>query len=239
MVEGPVGKDRSMNIHCIILARGGSKGILNKNIINFCGKPLLAWTIDQCIGAKKVSDVWVSSDDDEILKVAEKYGAKIIKRPTEISLDSSTSESAWQHAIDYLHNNDVQVDIVLGPQVTSPLREVLDIDNAINSFINENYDSMFSASIADDLFFWEKSSVGIDSINYDYKNRKRRQDFKEQIIENGSFYLFKPAIIQKEFNRLGGKIGYSIMDFWKMFEIDNADDLRMCSALMKEFLIKG
>tara|TARA_B110000238_G_C16055028_1_gene407853 strand:+ start:325 stop:1044 length:720 start_codon:yes stop_codon:yes gene_type:complete len=239
MVEGPVGKDRSMNIHCIILARGGSKGILNKNIINFCGKPLLAWTIDQCLGSEKVSDVWVSSDDDQILQVAEKYGAKIIKRPNEISGDSSTSESAWQHAIDYLHNNDCQVDIVLGPQVTSPLREVSDIDNAITSFINGNYDSMFAASIADDLFIWEESRGGVDSINYDYKNRKRRQEFKEQIIENGSFYLFKPYIIQKDFNRLGGKIGYSIMDFWKMFEIDNADDLRMCSALMKEFLIKG
>jgi N-acylneuraminate cytidylyltransferase len=239
MVEGPVGKVRSMNIHCIILARGGSKGILDKNIVNFCGKPLLAWTIDQCLSAEKVSDVWVSSDDDQILQVAEKYGAKIIKRPSDISEDSSTSESAWQHAIEYLHNNDVLIDIVLGPQVTSPLREVSDINNAINSFINGNYDSMFAASIADDLFFWEESSLGINSINYDYKNRKRRQEFREQIIENGSFYLFKPAIIEKDCNRLGGKIGYSIMDFWKMFEIDNVNDLRMCSALMKEFLIKG
>jgi len=239
MVEGPVGKDRSMNIHCIILARGGSKGILNKNIINFCGKPLLAWTINQCLVSEKVSDVWVSSDDDQILQIAEKYGAKIIKRPNEISGDSSTSESAWQHAIDYLHNNEYQVDIVLGPQVTSPLREVSDIDNAITTFINGHYDSMFAASIADDLFFWEESRGCLDSINYDYKNRKRRQDSKEQIIENGSFYLFKPNIIQKDFNRLGGKIGYSIMDFWKMFEIDNENDLRMCSALMKEFLIKG
>ena len=227
-----------MNIQCIITARGGSKGIYKKNIINFCGKPLLAWTIDQCINSEKVSDVWVSSDDDDILNIAEQYGAKIIKRPKEISGDKAASESAWQHAIDYLNSNDVPVDIILAPQVTSPLREVSDIDNAITSFIDGNYDSMFSASIADDLFFWEYSINGINSINYDYKNRKRRQDFKEQIIENGSFYLFKPAIIQKEFNRLGGKIGYSIMDFWKMFEIDNDDDLRMCSALMKEFLIK-
>ena len=238
MGEGPVGKNRPMNIHCIILARGNSKGIINKNIINFCGKPLLAWTIEQCKNTEKVSDVWVSSDDDDILNIAKKYGAKIIKRPNEISKDASTSESAWQHAIDYLHNNDVLVDIVLGPQVTSPLREVSDINNAITSFINGNYDSMFSASIADDLFFWEESSDGIDSINYDYKNRQRKQDNKEKIIENGSFYLFKPAIIQKYFNRLGGKIGYSKMDFWKMFEIDNANDLKMCSALMKEFLIK-
>jgi CMP-N,N'-diacetyllegionaminic acid synthase len=227
-----------MNIRCIIPARGGSKGIFKKNIINFCGKPLLAWTIEQCINAEKVSDVWVSSDDDDILHVAEQYGAKIIKRPEEISGDSATSESAWQHAIEYLNSNDVPVDIVLAPQVTSPLREVSDIDNAISKFIKGNYDSMFSASIAHDLFFWEESTSGIDSINYDYKNRKRRQDIKEQIIENGSFYLFKPKVIINNNNRIGGKIGYSKMDFWKMFEIDNKYDTRMCSALMNEFLIK-
>ena len=58
-------------------------------------------------------------------------------------------------------------------------------------------------------------------------------------IENGSFYLFKPKILKEKNNRLGGKIGFSKMDYWKMFEIDNKYDLRMCSALMKEFLIKG
>ena len=238
MVEGLVGKNMPVNIHCIILARGGSKGILNKNIINFCDRPLLAWTIGQCLSVKKVSDVWVSSDDENILQVAEKYGAKTIMRPSEISEDTSTSESAWLHAINYLQGNGVHIDIVLGPQVTSPLREISDINKAITKFIKGDYDSLFSASVAEDLFFWEESSNGIDSINYDHKNRKRRQDFKEQIIENGSFYLFKPAIIQKESNRLGGKIGYSKMDFWKMFEIDNATDLQMCTALMKEFLIK-
>ena len=228
-----------MNIQCIIPARGGSKGIFKKNIINFCGKPLLAWTIEQCINSDKISNVWVSSDDDDILNIAKKFGAKTIKRPKSISGDKATSESAWEHAIDYLNDNGVSVDIVLGPQVTSPLREVLDIDKAIDKFIKGNYDSMFAASIADDLFFWEEQSTGITSINYDYKNRKRRQDFKKQIIENGSFYLFKPKVIKNNSNRFGGKIGYSKMDFWKMFEIDDLNDLRMCSALMKEFLIKG
>jgi len=227
-----------MNIQCIIPARGGSKEIFKKNIINFCGKPLLAWTIEQCINAEKVSDVWVSSDDDDILHVAEQYGAKIIKRPEEISGDSATSESAWLHAIEYLESSGVPVDIVLGPQVTSPLREVVDIDNAITKFIEGNYDSMFAASMVDDLFFWEESSGGIESVSYDYKNRKRRQDIKEKIIENGSFYLFKSKLIKNNNNRIGGEIGYSEMDFWKMFEIDNADDIRMCSALMNEFLIK-
>jgi N-acylneuraminate cytidylyltransferase len=227
-----------MNIHCVIPARGGSKGIPRKNIIDFCGKPLLAWTIEQCLEADDVNDVWVSSDNDEILDVAMLYGAKAIKRPIDISGDMATSESAWLHAIDYLKNNNIPLDVVLAPQVTSPLRETIDINNAISKFFKGNYDSMISASMAEDLFFWEESNTGLDSVNYDYKNRKRRQDFKEQIIENGSFYLFKPEVIQNNNNRLGGKIGFSKMEFWKMFEIDNAEDLRMCSALMKEFLIK-
>ena len=227
-----------MNIHSIIPARGGSKGIRNKNIIDFCGKPLIAWTVEQCLSSKYVSHVWVTSNSQEILDVAEKYGAKTIRRPDDISGDLASSESAWMHAIEVIQK-DTEVDLVLAPQVTSPLREVKDIDNAIELFQKEKYDSMFSASMAEDLFFWEESNTGVvGSVNYDYKNRKRRQDFKEQIIENGSFYLFKPEVIQSNDNRFGGKVGFSKMEFWKMFEIDNAEDLRMCSALMKEFLIK-
>jgi len=226
-----------MNIHCVIPARGGSKGIPNKNIIDFCGKPLIAWTIEQCLSSKYVSNVWVTSNSQEILDMAEKYGAKTIRRPDDISGDLASSELAWIHAIEVIQK-DMEIDLVLAPQVTSPLREVKDIDSAIELFQKEKYDSMFSASVAEDLFFWEESNTGIDSVNYDYKNRKRRQDFKEQIIENGSFYLFKPEVIQNNNNRFGGKIGFSKMEFWKMFEIDNAEDMRMCSALMKEFLVK-
>jgi N-acylneuraminate cytidylyltransferase len=226
-----------MNIHCVIPARGGSKGIPNKNIIDFCGKPLIAWTIEQCLSSKYVSNVWVTSNSQEILDMAEKYGAKTIRRPDDISGDLASSELAWIHAIEVIQK-DMEIDLVLAPQVTSPLREVKDIDSAIELFQKEKYDSMFSASVAEDLFFWEESNTGFDSVNYDYKNRKRRQDFKEQIIENGSFYLFKPEVINNNNNRLGGKIGFSKMEFWKMFEIDNAEDMRMCSALMKEFLVK-
>jgi len=226
-----------MKIHCVILARGGSKGIPKKNIIDFCGKPLIAWTIKQCLSSKYITNVWVSSDSKEILDVAEKYGAQVILRPNNISGDLASSESAWLHAVEEIQKS-MEIDLVLAPQVTSPLREVKDIDGAIELFKKGKYDSMFSASTSDDLFYWQESNNIIESVNYDYKNRKRRQDSKEQIIENGSFYLFKPKIIKKELNRFGGKIGFSKMSFWKMFEIDDADDIRMCSALMKEFLIK-
>jgi len=228
-----------VNVAAVILARGGSKGILNKNIIDFCGKPLLAWTIEQCLTSKYVNDVWVSSDSQEILDVAVVYGSKIIKRPSDISGDFSSSESGWLHAIEYIEQQNKHIDIVLAPQVTSPLREASDIDKAIDKFGKEEYDSMFSSSIAEDLFFWKKEkNKMLKSVNYDYLSRQRRQDIQEQIIENGSFYLFKPNILKKFNNRFGGKIGHSKMEFWKMFEVDSLDDVRMCGALMQEFLIK-
>lgn len=229
-----------MNVDAIILARGGSKGIPGKNIINFCGKPLLAWTIEQCISSKNVRDVWVSSDNQEILNVAVQYGAKTILRPLEISDDHATSESGWLHAIDYIEEKSDQIDLVLAPQVTSPLRESSDIERAIKQFSDEDCDSMFSCSVAEDLFYWERNNEGtLNSINYDYLNRKRRQDIPKQFIENGSFYLFTPEVLRKFNNRFGDKIGCVEMEFWKMFEIDSHDDIRMCSALMNEFLTES
>ena len=228
-----------MNIVSIILARGGSKGIPRKNIIEFCGKPLIAWTIENCIDAGS-SSVWVSSDSDEILEIAKKYGAKQIKRPLEISGDFATSESAWLHAINHIEdNNSEKIDWVIAPQITSPLREAKDIIEATKIAISGEYDSIFSSSIAEDLFFWSKGPTGnLDSINYDWRNRKRRQDAPKQYIENGSFYLFRPEVLRNSNNRFGNKIGIVEMEFWKMFEIDSMNDLKMCSALMREFIIK-
>ena len=225
------------NIVAIIPARGGSKGVPNKNIFDFCGKPLIAWTIKQCLSSKYISDVWVSSDSQEILDIAEEYGAKTIDRPDDISGDLASSESTWEHAIELIQRDD-NIDLVFAAQVTSPLRETKDIDRAIELFQKGKYDSMFSSCIAEDLFFWGRDERGqLKSINYDYHNRKRRQDVQEQIIENGSFYIFKPEIIQKYNNRFGGKIGNYKMELWKMFEIDSLEDLKMCQILMQGFLL--
>jgi len=225
------------NIVAIILGRGGSKGIPGKNIIDFCGKPLITWTIEQCLSSKHINDVWVSSDSQEILDIAKKYGAKTIQRPDDLSGDFASSESAWLHAIDYI-KQEHHIDLVFAAQATSPLRETKDIDNAIELFQTERYDSMFSSSIVEDLFFWQKNKNNeLQSVNYDYLNRQRRQNIQEQIIENGSFYIFKPEIIKEYSNRFGGKIGNSRMEFWKMFEIDNLEDLIICNVLMKGLLL--
>ena len=226
------------NIVAIILARGGSKGIPAKNIINFCGKPLICWTIKQLQMVKEISSVWVSSDSEKILEISKEFGTEIIRRPSEISGDRAVSEEAWLHALKYIENEIGAVDIVVAPQVTSPLRDPGDIERGIRDFNIQKYDSLFSCSPAKDLCLWEKNSAGeLCSVNYNYKVRKRRQDISKQYIENGSFYLFKPEILRKHNNRLGGKIGIVEMDYWKMLEIDSIEDLKICEALMKTFLL--
>ena len=228
-----------MKITAIILARGGSKGLPNKNILNFCGKPLIIWTIKNCFNAG-INSVWVSSDSDEILEISKNSGAKVLKRPNELSTDNSTSEEGWLHAINHIESfQNSKIDFVFAPQVTSPLREVKDITNAIKIINEKKLDSLFSSSKVEDLFFWEKDNEGtLKSVNYDWKNRKRRQDISEKYIENGSFYFFKPNILRLNNNRFGGKIGLVTMEFWKMFEIDSKEDFKMCSVLMKEFLLQ-
>ena len=228
-----------MSVQAIVLARGGSKGIPGKNIIDFCGQPLITWTIEQCLQSALVDKVWVSSDSKEILDIARDSGSETIQRPDEFSNDHSTSESAWIHALDHLKKKKIIPEIILAPQVTSPLRESSDLDKAIEKFIEGSYDSMFSCCPVEDLFFWQESKEGrLESVNYDHKKRMRRQDITNKFIENGSFYLFTPQIIRQHSNRFGGKIGYLEMEFWKMFEIDSLEDCRMCSALMKEYLIR-
>tara|TARA_Y100000748_G_scaffold303632_1_gene309447 strand:+ start:2734 stop:3435 length:702 start_codon:yes stop_codon:yes gene_type:complete len=224
-----------MKIICIIPARGNSKEIEDKNIINFCGKPLIAWSIEQALNSSYIDHVYVSSDSDEILNISQKYGAKLIKRPASIARDDSTSEEALIHAIDKLEKNDNdKIDLVIFLQGTSPLRGLDDIDSAINTFIEDKLDSLFSVCDLKDLMVWRNNNKGLQSINYDYKNRERRQDIQKQFGENGSIYIFKPEILRKYMNRIGGKIGIFVMDSWKIHEIDNQEDVGICEYFMKE-----
>jgi len=227
-----------MNIVTIIIARGGSKGIPKKNIMNFCGSPLITWTIKQALLADKISDVWVSSDSEEILNISKKSGAKIILRPDNISGDKEPSESAWLHALNYIESNaDIkEIDYILAPQVTSPLREPEDFTQAIDLLLNSEVDSLLAVSEIEDYFIWEKdASDQPQSINYDYHNRLPRQQIQKKYLENGSFYMFKPKLLRENNNRLGGKISLFKMDRYKMFQIDNLADIELCSVIMKGY----
>jgi CMP-N,N'-diacetyllegionaminic acid synthase len=224
------------NVTVIILARGGSEGIPQKNIIDFCGKPLIVWTIEQFQRAKGIGSIWVSSDSEEILSISRSCKVETIKRPDDVSSNEATSESAWLHAVEYIENKIGRIDLVIAPQVTSPLREPEDIERGLQDFRDQNCDSMFSCSVVGDLYFWEKMSDGVlRSVNYDYKNRKRRQNISKQYIENGSFYLFKPGVLRKYNNRFGGKIGMTVMEFWKLFQIDEPSDIKLCQVIMRGY----
>lgn len=224
-------------IIAIIPARGKSKGLIGKNIKIFAGKPLLAWTIQNAKKSAKISNVYVSTDNKKIGAVAKKYKAEIIWRPKEISGDFSPSEDALKHAVNEIYKkNSKKIDYIVFLQTTSPLREAKDIDNAIDKIIDEKADSLFSGAELGDFYIWRKQGGKIESLNYDYKNRKRRQEFGKQFVENGSIYIFKPEILFKYSNRLAGKISISEMELWKSFEIDSLEGLKFCEDIFK---IKG
>lgn len=220
----------------IIPARGGSKGIPRKNVLPFHGKPLIWWSIHQAMKTPEIDTVYVSSDNAEILDLATQYGAKTIVRPDEIAGDKATSESAMVHALGVVGQD---VGLVLMLQPTSPLRKPDDMSRAIQQFRSEGWDSGFSGAVLEDFLIWEKTADNTyRSMNYDYLNRGRRQDRKPQYVENGSIYLFKPEIMLTQNNRMGGKIGIAIQEFWQSFEIDNSEDWGFVESLFSQHLEK-
>lgn len=220
-----------MMIHSIILARGGSKGIKNKNLIIIKKKPLLYWSIIKSSNSKKIKYTWVSSDKKKILDFAKKNGAKTILRPKKYSTDSSTSESAWKHAINFIVKKKYKIDLIVGIQPTSPIRDSIDFDNAIKYFLKKKLDSLFSATKIHDFFTWSIYKGNIKA-NYDYKKRLRRQKIKKNYLENGSFYIFKKNYFLKYNNRLFGKIGAFIMEKKKSFQIDDLIDVKIINSLI-------
>ena len=110
--------------------------------MEFCGKPLIAWSIEQAKESQYIQDVYVSSDDEEILRISREHGAIKIKRPQELAVDSALSEPALAHALDNMNG----ADIVVFLQATSPVRETKDIDEAITQFLMSGKDSLFSIS---------------------------------------------------------------------------------------------
>jgi len=228
-----------MKIISIIPARGGSKSIPKKNLVDFLGAPLIAKTIQQSIKTQLINRTIVSTDDDEISFVAKQYGAEIVKRPNKISGDTATTESAMIHTLNILKENENYTpDIVILLQATSPLRKNNDITKAINMFNDKKADSLISGSKFEDFLFWEKENSQWQAVNYNPDHRMRRQDRKPQFVENGSIYMFKPEILYKFNNRIGGKMILFEMEFWQTWEIDTYDEIDLLSFYYKKYLIK-
>ena len=221
----------------IIPARGGSKGLVGKNLYPVTGKPLLAWTLEQAKNSIMLDDILVSSDSDEILALAHNYSVSRVRRPPEISRDSSSTEEALIHGVaEYERQHGKNIDEIVLLQATSPLRKDWDIDEAIKTFRDQSLDSLFSASKLNDLTVWNKDGDIWRSINFDYKNRLPRQNAEVNYVENGSIYICKKHILEKYANRLGGNIGIYLMKQWQTWEIDTLEDIELIEFYMNRYM---
>ena len=225
---------KTLFVVTVIPARGGSKGIPKKNIQQLAGKPLIVHSIEQSLHSKWVTETIVSTDDDEIAIISEKAGATVIRRPTEISGDSASSEAALIHAIKSMQQQGwTQPDLTVFLQCTSPLRRSDDIDAAITKLIQEDADSLLSVSPSH-RFLWMEEKGEALSINYDYRNRPRRQEMSPQFVENGSIYIFKTQALIDSGNRLSGKVALYHMDEEAAVDIDSLFDMKIAELVLTE-----
>ncbi len=223
----------SRKILALIPARGGSKGIPRKNLVQLAGRPLLAHSIEQARATPGIDLIVVSTDDDEIARCATEWGAEVVRRPAALGSDTASSESALHHALDELkETRGYEPDLVVFLQATSPARRPGDIRQAIETLDAEAADSLFSACTVHG-FVWRQQGDALDALTYDHSQRPRRQDIGEDLLENGSIYLFKPEILRNHDNRLGGKVAVHRMDPLDSFQIDEPADLELFERLME------
>lgn len=223
----------------VVLARGGSVGIPNKNLMPFCGKPLLQWTLEYALKSKATHSVWVSTDHEPIARLAKDVGVEVINRPEHLSTSTSSSESGWIHAFDEMKERGIKSEVFAALQATSPLRRPLDLDQAFEHFLYSQLDSLFSGSVFDDLTLWEFSKeYGLHPSNHDPKKRLTRQENPLPIVENGSIYIMKNHLLKSSNSRFSGKVGYSENLSWQVFEIDSSESLEVCEFLMQKFIIE-
>lgn len=205
--------------------RGGSKSIPKKNIKSLAGKPLAAWTLEAAAKSSLISAVYVSTDSEEISTVVQGLGLgiKVIQRPAEFASDVASTESVMLHFMSQL-----DFDLLVTIQATSPLLTTEDLDRAIIQFQQQQLDSMLSA-VRTKRFFWNDDAT---PINYDPLHRPRRQDFDGTLMENGAFYITKREILERYQCRLGGKIGIYEMDESTAVEIDEPEDWERVERLL-------
>jgi N-acylneuraminate cytidylyltransferase len=211
----------------IIPARGGSKGVPRKNLQRVGGVALVARAV-RAAAAAGVELVVVSTDDDEIAGVAASAGARVIRRPAELSGDTASSESAILHALAELEAQGEQYDIVAFLQATSPF---IPSDALAAAVAADRADSVFSAHETYG-FLWRRDAAGAAvAVNHEAAHRPRRQDREPHHLETGAFYVFRVAGFRESRHRFFGRIRIAEVPEWTAIEIDDEQQLDIARAL--------
>ena len=229
-----------MNILVVIPARGGSKGIPRKNLRSLAGKPLIYYSVATAFSSKFELDVYVSSDDDEILSIASQVGAKVVKRDSAIAQDATTLDPVVYDAYcqaQALENKNYGLVVTLQP--TSPLLESNSLDEAIQCLIdNSSLDTVIAAH--DDTHLTWKVKEGIYTPNYE--ERLNRQYLTPVFKETGGFLITRAKEVS-EHNRIGKNVDLYLLEGGENIDIDTYEDWNLCEYYLKRkkilFVVSG
>lgn len=219
-----------------IPARGGSKGIKDKNIRELCGKPLIAYTIEAAKNSKYVDKVMVSTDSERIAEIAKEGGAWVPSlRPADLAEDYSKTIDAILHTLKLLESMNERFDIFCLLQPTSPLRDVNDLDSAIKTFVAHDERGLVTVSSC------ETNPVLIRTIGEDGELERllpvgstvRRQDMPRYYRVNGSIYINRTDEITKDTSFNDNPIPYVVDDSHGL-DIDEPVDLVIAEYMLKE-----
>lgn len=222
-----------MKVLSIIPARGGSKSIPKKNIVDLLGKPLISWTIEASLNSKYISKTIVSSDDNEILEISKKYGATPYKRDVNLSGDYIKTEPVL---LDVINNLEEEYDLLVLLQATSPLRNFEHIDAAFEKFFESNNEALISVYEPDHspfkAFTVENNGVLKGIVNDEYPFSPR-QLLPKAYYPNGAIYIININTFLKNKSLFISKnTGFYIMDKNSSKDIDSYIELQEVEEIL-------
>lgn len=218
----------------IIPARGGSKGLPRKNVLDLAGKPLISWTIEACLQSSFVSKTVVSSDDAEILEVSSSYGAETLLRPKELASDSALTIPVIAHVIDALKEQLEGYRYIVLMQPTSPLRTSKHLDEAFSIMSSSKATSLISVTqpVHSPLKSFKLEGCYLKGLINDEYPFMRRQDLPETYHANGAIYIVDIAEFIEHNSLLTSKCLPYVMTAKDSLDIDNIQDLSMAKSIL-------
>lgn len=225
------------SVIALIPARGGSKGLTRKNIKELHGKPLIAWTIQEALVSKYIDRVIVSSEDAEIIRISQSYGAEIpFIRPRELADDKTSGMEVVLHAIQWLKTNKISSDIIILLQPTSPLRQCTDIDEALESFIKNKANSIISVTPVDHHPYWSNTlpeNLNMDSFLREDVINCNRQDLPQFYRLSGSLFISYSDLLLTTKSFFCKNSLAHIIPTERSIDIDSELDFEICKLLLE------